>query len=509
MQRIDSINARPDENGTGKSGFNDNADLSGQDATYLTPAWLNALQEEICNLLEKRGISLDTNNRQQLFDALAGKDDLQNLLSMMQQLVTTEQSARIAALQAHSDAINPHSQYVQRKYFRLLYKSLTPETTQHPLIYTQDPNTWQIKHTVEDISVHIQPNGFIDQTFKVRTIYGDYNAQVYLPIGLSNILNVSAVYQGLGNSSNDDDSTIRLFDIYDEITTLENGLQERRSVLSFRFDYVSRNTPGNRERFAYIKVSGFGVTNTDLENLNNYPYPYYTSQDDEAGQVVYIDQNLVNVNLLELFIQTYGSPTATTRAVFVIAATATVVSIQSGSWLSGSSRQIINYGNIYGVGGSGGYFDGDNAMVGDGGTAIVAINDSSFIDVRNYGLIAGGGGGGAPGKSEYSIGETEFYAVGAGGGGMPYGVGGSNINQSAPAGKTLVNLVGTAATLTTSGTGAAGTGLQAGSGGGVGENGQNSTSTLTNGTAGLAGLISTGNVTVTNIGSGQTKGRVA
>ena len=117
MQRIDSINARPDENGTGKAGFNDNADLPGQDATYLTPVWLNALQEEICNLLEKRGISLDINNRQQLFDALAGKDDLQNLLSMMQELVTTERTARIAALQAHSDALNPHSQYVQRKIF--------------------------------------------------------------------------------------------------------------------------------------------------------------------------------------------------------------------------------------------------------------------------------------------------------------------------------------------------------------------------------------------------------
>lgn len=507
MQRIDSINARPDENGTGKAGFNDNADLPGQDATYLTPVWLNALQEEICNLLEKRGISLDINNRQQLFDALAGKDDLQNLLSMMQELVTTERTARIAALQAHSDALNPHSQYVQRKVFRLLYKGLTTETTQHPLIYTQNPNTWQIKHTVENISVHIMPNGFIDQTFKVRTIYGDYNAQVYLPVGLSTVLNVSAVYQGLGNNYNDDDSTIRLFDIYDEISISESGLQERRSVLSFRFDNVSSNTPGNRERFAYIRVSGFGASNTDLENLNNYPYPYYTSQDDEAGQVVYIDQNLISVNLLDLFIQTYGAPTATTRAVFVVAANTTVVSITSGNWLSGSSRQIINYGNIYGVGGSGGYFDGNNPMVGDGGTAIVAINDSSFIDVRNYGLIAGGGGGGAPGKSEYSIGETEFYAVGAGGGGMPYGVGGSNINQSAPASKTLVNLVGSAATLSTSGTGAAGTGLQAGSGGGVGENGQNSTSTLTNGTAGLAGLISTGNVTVTNIGSGQTKGR--
>ena len=86
--------------------------------------------------------------------------------------------------------------------------------------------------------------------------------------------------------------------------------------------------------------------------------------------------------------------------------------------MAGSSRQIINYGHIYGTGGSGGYYDADVAMVGDGGTAIIAQNDSSFIDVRNYGLIAGGGGG-AAGKSQYSIGDQEYYAVGAGGGGIP------------------------------------------------------------------------------------------
>ena len=38
MKRIDSVNARPDENGLGKAGFNDNADLPGQDATYVTPS---------------------------------------------------------------------------------------------------------------------------------------------------------------------------------------------------------------------------------------------------------------------------------------------------------------------------------------------------------------------------------------------------------------------------------------------------------------------------------------
>ncbi len=63
-----------------------------------------------------------------------------------------------------------------------------------------------------------------------------------------------------------------------------------------------------------------------------------------SGQVVYIDQNLTNVSLLELFIQTYGAQTATTRAIFVVSAKRHYYSVTSGSWLAGSSRQIINYG---------------------------------------------------------------------------------------------------------------------------------------------------------------------
>lgn len=70
MQRIDSINARPNENGIGKAGFNDNADLPGQDATYLTPTWLNTIQEEICNLLEKNNVNLDPSKKDQLFNLL-------------------------------------------------------------------------------------------------------------------------------------------------------------------------------------------------------------------------------------------------------------------------------------------------------------------------------------------------------------------------------------------------------------------------------------------------------
>ncbi|MDV2489136.1 phage tail protein, partial [Acinetobacter johnsonii] len=79
MKRIDSVNARPDENGLGKAGFNDNADLPGQDATYVTPSWFNTVQEELCNLLELNGIVLDPTSKRQLYDLLTTQTDLEAL----------------------------------------------------------------------------------------------------------------------------------------------------------------------------------------------------------------------------------------------------------------------------------------------------------------------------------------------------------------------------------------------------------------------------------------------
>jgi hypothetical protein len=67
MKRIDSVNAREDVNGAGKKGFHDNADLPGQDATYVTPEFLNTVQEELANAVEMSGLSLDPNDPAQLF----------------------------------------------------------------------------------------------------------------------------------------------------------------------------------------------------------------------------------------------------------------------------------------------------------------------------------------------------------------------------------------------------------------------------------------------------------
>ncbi|MGE4314548.1 phage baseplate protein [Acinetobacter sp.] len=71
MKRIDSVNARADVNGVGKKGFHDNADLPGQDATYLTPGWLNTVQEELANAIEGFGQTLDSTKNNQLFTELS------------------------------------------------------------------------------------------------------------------------------------------------------------------------------------------------------------------------------------------------------------------------------------------------------------------------------------------------------------------------------------------------------------------------------------------------------
>lgn len=70
MQRIDTVNARPNQNGTGKAGFSTNTDLAGQDPTYLSPEWCNAVQEEICGVIEGAEETLNPAIPNQLFLAI-------------------------------------------------------------------------------------------------------------------------------------------------------------------------------------------------------------------------------------------------------------------------------------------------------------------------------------------------------------------------------------------------------------------------------------------------------
>lgn len=88
MHRISSVNARQNQNGIGKAGFHDNADLAGQDATYVTPEWCNALQEEIANCIEGFGQALNPANNIQLLGILQSLstkiDSLENQLDSLE-----------------------------------------------------------------------------------------------------------------------------------------------------------------------------------------------------------------------------------------------------------------------------------------------------------------------------------------------------------------------------------------------------------------------------------------
>lgn len=97
MHRIDSANARPDVNGTGKKGFHSNEDLSGQDATYVTPTWCNAVQEELCNAIGLNA-PLDKANNSQLKAVFQEMDTrlgaaIVALGSAMQQAIINERNA--------------------------------------------------------------------------------------------------------------------------------------------------------------------------------------------------------------------------------------------------------------------------------------------------------------------------------------------------------------------------------------------------------------------------------
>ncbi len=75
MKRIDTVNARSDVNGVGKKGFHDNADVAGQDATYIDPSWCNHVQEEIANVIEGFGEALNPAQKNQVYMVVKGIND--------------------------------------------------------------------------------------------------------------------------------------------------------------------------------------------------------------------------------------------------------------------------------------------------------------------------------------------------------------------------------------------------------------------------------------------------
>ena len=70
MQRINSTNRAANKFGAGKDGFQGGSPATGVKATYVTPEWANAVQEEIARAIEGAGIALDASKHDQLLAAI-------------------------------------------------------------------------------------------------------------------------------------------------------------------------------------------------------------------------------------------------------------------------------------------------------------------------------------------------------------------------------------------------------------------------------------------------------
>lgn len=75
MHRIDTPTAQKDKWGSGKNGFTDGDPATGVKATSLNAALFDSVQEEICNVIEKNGITLDKSKNDQLFAAIQAMID--------------------------------------------------------------------------------------------------------------------------------------------------------------------------------------------------------------------------------------------------------------------------------------------------------------------------------------------------------------------------------------------------------------------------------------------------
>lgn len=71
MHRIDTTTAQKDKWGAGKNGWTNGDPATGVKATSFNASFCDAIQEEICNAIEKSGLALDPEDNTQLFRVLS------------------------------------------------------------------------------------------------------------------------------------------------------------------------------------------------------------------------------------------------------------------------------------------------------------------------------------------------------------------------------------------------------------------------------------------------------
>lgn len=234
-----------------------------------------------------------------------------------------------------------------------------------------------------------------------------------------------------------------------------------------------------------------------------------------------IETRYTTFNVLQEIIAKYGNPTRqfvvnlkVWNSISIIGTTtaATTPSIDTGDFPFLGTVNIDNRGYILGRGGDGAWDKGnmnvypqiyDFQLATNGGPAL-RIGTNATVIVNNYGLVAGGGGGGG------AAGDSASPSCVSGGGGQPFGLAHrSQLNQpNTPATNATLIDIGQGGKLNTWGS----NWWYGGNGGANGENGGDGAPGLSTwrigGLAGYVAVGNTANLTIHNLGSGVTKGRV-
>jgi microcystin-dependent protein len=224
-----------------------------------------------------------------------------------------------------------------------------------------------------------------------------------------------------------------------------------------------------------------------------------------------------SINLYDAFQTLIGrAPLPNEKILFIVESDVAIIANDLASaaingderWLN-NERKLRNFGLISGRGGNPAWNDQNYSVypptgpfydATHGGTAIKSTY-SIPLNIENYGLIAGGGGGGG------AAGGDQDSAIIAGGGGAPLGIFHPNKSfqpHTNPTEATILNF-GEGGKINTFND----NWWLGGNGGALGEAGapgNHGSGTWLNG--GEAGLIYEGNVTITNVEAGQTKGKL-
>jgi hypothetical protein len=178
--------------------------------------------------------------------------------------------------------------------------------------------------------------------------------------------------------------------------------------------------------------------------------------------------------------------------------------IISGTYPNGI--EVVNNGNIIGMGGNGGN-GGSSSAGGNGGAGGVGLSVSTNVTFNNVGLIAGGGGGGGGGGSAFfNISSSWINGTGGGGGrtGLTNSSGGSG---TASGGTGTISGAGAGGVSGSSYTGGSGGGY--GASGSAGQNGTSPNISNNGGAGGAGGNSVVGNSFITWVATGSRAGAVA